>query len=178
MRFIKNNIKVIIAVIITAIICVSTTVYAYGQYAKDISFTPSTESWQVDNVEDAINDLYKMKNIKSGEAFLIMAGTSQLYGRHQYDMYGTDIYIKNLDFENIKSFNYTYSSSTTDTTWQVVDLKDSSTTFILEKTPTTKDVEINEAKNVNFHMFIPLVNNATFKVNFYTTIDGAVHTFE
>lgn len=59
---IRINFKIIIAVIITAIICVSTTVYAsYNYFAKDIGFTPKNENWQVDNLEDAINDLYENK---------------------------------------------------------------------------------------------------------------------
>lgn len=61
-RIIKNNLRVVIAIIITAIVCISTTAYAaYNHYAKDISFTPSNESWKVENVEDAINDLYLSK---------------------------------------------------------------------------------------------------------------------
>ena len=36
---------------------------------------------------------------------------------------------------------------------------------------------INEAKKITFRLFVPLVNEATFKVNYYTTIDGIVHTF-
>lgn len=57
---IKINFKIIIAIVITAIICVSTTVYAsYNYFAKDIGFTPKNENWQVDNLEDAINDLYE-----------------------------------------------------------------------------------------------------------------------
>lgn len=59
---IKANFKIIIAIVITAIICVSTTVYAsYNYFAKDIGFTPKNENWQVDNLEDAVNDLYENK---------------------------------------------------------------------------------------------------------------------
>ena len=175
---IKANFKIIIAIVITAIICVSTTVYAsYNYFAKDIGFTPKNENWQVDNLEDAVNDLYERKNIESGEAFLLTAGFSGINGVHGYGMYGTDIYIKDLDFKNIKNFNYTYSSSTNDTTWQILDLSNDEITFIKEKAPTTKTVEINEAKKITFRLFVPLVNEATFKVNYYTTIDGIVHTF-
>ena len=61
---IKANFKIIIAIVITAIICISTTVYAsYKYFAKDIGFTPKNENWQVDNLEDAVNDLYEIKNI-------------------------------------------------------------------------------------------------------------------
>ena len=53
-------------IIITSIICflISGTigVVAYKAAAKDITFTPSNENWQVDNVEDAVNDLYNKNN--------------------------------------------------------------------------------------------------------------------
>lgn len=175
---IKVNFKIIIAVIITAIICISTTVYAsYNYFAKDIGFTPKNENWQVDNLEDAVNDLYERKNIESGEAFLLTAGFSGINGVHGYRNYGTDIYIKDLNFKNIKNFNYTYSSSTNDTTWQILNLSNDEITFINEKAPTTKTVEINEAEKITFRLFVPLVNEATFKVNYYTTTDGIVHAF-
>ena len=64
-KFIKNNIKVFIATIISGIIFGGVGVYATSQYfAKDISFTPTNENFKkengelVDNVEDAINSLY------------------------------------------------------------------------------------------------------------------------
>lgn len=69
-KFIKNNIKVFIATIISGIIFGGVGVYATSQYfAKDISFTPTNENFKkengelVDNVEDAINSLYN--NIES-----------------------------------------------------------------------------------------------------------------
>lgn len=63
----KNNIKTIMIVVITAIICISGTVYAVSEYyAKDISFTPSTENQEkgftATNVEEALNKLYEIQN--------------------------------------------------------------------------------------------------------------------
>ena len=53
-------------IIITSIICflISGTigVVAYKVGAGDVSFTPENENWQVDNVEDAVNDLYESYN--------------------------------------------------------------------------------------------------------------------
>lgn len=40
------------------------TVSAYNFYSKDVSFTPINESWAVDNVEDAINDLHDTSSSK------------------------------------------------------------------------------------------------------------------
>ena len=129
-------------------------------------------------VEEALNSLYDIKSMKSGEAFLITSGYTGIYGVYSYNNYGTDIKINNHDFTNVKSFNYTYSSSTTDTTWQRLTLNNSENVFISDRTPTSNTVEINEATGVNFRLFVPLVNNATFKVNSYTTIDGVVHNFD
>jgi dolichyl-phosphate-mannose--protein O-mannosyl transferase len=53
-KIIKNNLKVFVAIIITVIICTSTTVYAaYNYYAKDIKYKDT-------NVDDALNKLYEI----------------------------------------------------------------------------------------------------------------------
>lgn len=58
MKFIKNNIKLFVAIIITMVVTASITgVVAYNYNAKDIDYTPKDTSWKVDNVEDAIKDL-------------------------------------------------------------------------------------------------------------------------
>lgn len=51
----KKNFKIIIAIIITAIICTSGTVYAVSYMAKDIKYKDKT-------VEDALNELYSNSN--------------------------------------------------------------------------------------------------------------------
>lgn len=57
-RFIKNNLKIILAVVVTAIICISGAVFATGYFAKDIIYKDGK------NVEEALNDLYsKLNNI-------------------------------------------------------------------------------------------------------------------
>lgn len=68
-NFIKNNLKVFVSIIVTTIIVGSVSVYAAGQYfAKDISFTPKNENFKkengepIDNVEDALNELYNKNN--------------------------------------------------------------------------------------------------------------------
>ena len=58
MKFIKSNIKIFVAVVITMIVTASITgVVAYNYSAKDISYTSSDSNWNVNNVEDAINSL-------------------------------------------------------------------------------------------------------------------------
>lgn len=65
-EFIKNNLKVFVAVIITTIIVGSISVYADSQYlSKDIIFTPNNENFKkengesIENVDDALDELYK-----------------------------------------------------------------------------------------------------------------------
>lgn len=67
--FIKNNIKVFVAVIISGIIFGGIGVYAASQYlAREIHFTPLNENFTkengeaIDNVEDALNELYNISN--------------------------------------------------------------------------------------------------------------------
>ena len=60
-------------------------VYAASYYAKDVMYDPTDESWEVNNVNNALNDLYDMKteldNLKSlGDATTndIMSGKTAL----------------------------------------------------------------------------------------------------
>lgn len=73
-KFLKNNLKVFVAVVISGIIFGGIGVYAASQYfAKDISFTPSDEKFKkengepIDNVEDALNELYKINGSDSNK---------------------------------------------------------------------------------------------------------------
>lgn len=70
-NFIKNNLKVFVAIMITTIIVGTVSVYAASQYfAKDISFIPTNENFKkengeaITNVEDALNELYNINNKK------------------------------------------------------------------------------------------------------------------
>jgi len=50
-------------IILTAIVCFSISgigVVAVNILANDIGFTPNDEEWQVNNVNDAMNDLYEL----------------------------------------------------------------------------------------------------------------------
>ena len=64
-KTIKDNIKIVVTVIIIAIIVGSITgVVAYNYSAKDISYTPKDNNWNVDNVDNALGDLYNTLNAK------------------------------------------------------------------------------------------------------------------
>ena len=60
----KNNIKLIIGIVI-GILLSGITVYAATYISKDITFSPSDENWNVNNVEDALNELYQNNGLKS-----------------------------------------------------------------------------------------------------------------
>ena len=65
--FIKKNLEIILVVVVTAIICISGTVFATGYFASDVKY--KKEDGTEISVEDALNDLYSIKsngNIKSG----------------------------------------------------------------------------------------------------------------
>lgn len=54
----------IVAFIIGALLFSGVSVYAtYSILANDIGYTPSNDSWNVDNVQDAINYLYDKTNV-------------------------------------------------------------------------------------------------------------------
>ena len=93
-NFIKNNLKVFVTLVISGIVFTGIGVYAASQYfAKDITFTPINENFKkengeaIDNVEDALNELYK-KNYenKSGSDFITVGSnySSNFTGNAEY----------------------------------------------------------------------------------------------
>ena len=56
-KFLKDNLKILITVIVTTIIVSTTTVFAYSLIASDVSFTPKDSNWEVNNVKGALDDL-------------------------------------------------------------------------------------------------------------------------
>ena len=66
-KIIKNNLKVFVAVVISGIIFGGIGVYAANTYlAHDISYTPSNENFDANNVEDALNELYDKTSCSKG----------------------------------------------------------------------------------------------------------------
>ena len=95
----KNKLKVILGTIVGIIIGTSITVYAYNYQAKDIGFKPTNEAWKVDNVEDAINQLYNNTNNK--DAINIYASHKEATG---WNALGLNFIIKqNEEYMSIKS---------------------------------------------------------------------------
>ena len=64
MKYLKNNLKVIIGFIVGVVLASSITVYAYSYFASDISYKkPGTDT--TISVEQALNDLYAKDNTTS-----------------------------------------------------------------------------------------------------------------
>jgi len=65
--------KILLGIIIGGLIF-GGIVYAASYYAKDVTYEPSDASWEVNNVNDAINDLYEtMNNLNSSSDSTIIA---------------------------------------------------------------------------------------------------------
>lgn len=107
--FIKNNLKVLVVVIISGIVFTGIGVYAASQYlASDISFTPSDVNFKkengepIDNVEDAINELYNKKSSINSPNNIVTDGL--VFGfdsRINYSLNSNNVIFKN----NMAYFN-------------------------------------------------------------------------
>ena len=74
--FIKNKLKYILIVGITAIICISGTAFAALQYqANSVSYTTAKNA-EIKNVEEALNDLYKELNNNSTLSYITTLGST------------------------------------------------------------------------------------------------------
>lgn len=74
-RIIKNPIfTFILGIILTS----SITVVAYTTLAKDIGYTPKDNTWEVDNVKDAIDQLYT----KANDKIILNTFYDAIYGEH------------------------------------------------------------------------------------------------
>jgi len=76
----KRIVKLVLSILICSIMFVGGGVVAVQIVAKDIIFTPTNGEWEVNNVEDAMNDLYKKindSNVVTG-TFTGLSGTVDL----------------------------------------------------------------------------------------------------
>jgi len=89
----KITIKtLIIAIMVTAILSGTVGVIAVKLSAKDVGFTASNEEWQVNNVEDAVNDLYKIGIDNSEEIYIAKYFRGGISSYALTAMIGDDIY--------------------------------------------------------------------------------------
>ena len=96
----KGKLKTII---LTAIVCFSISgigVVAVNILANDIGFTPNDEEWQVNNVNDAMNDLYELADKPTSEqiSFVIRG-----------DAYGDSNFLTLTNGYNTATIEYTYT---------------------------------------------------------------------
>ena len=56
----KKSLKILLLILVCTIMFISGGAAAVSLTAKDVVFTSSHEDWKVDNVEDAMNDLYNI----------------------------------------------------------------------------------------------------------------------
>ena len=69
--------KLIIGFILGGLIFGSVGIYAASYYAKDVSYEPTDASWEVTNVSDALDHLYKnARNVQIGNLHAKLSGAS------------------------------------------------------------------------------------------------------
>lgn len=154
-------------------------VSAYTLFAGDIGYTPKDATWEVDNVKDAIDELYEKKDIKSGLAFLYTAKGDGLTLSHNYNPYSAYLDIYHLDFTGIKSFIMSYSLTTTNTSYQRISFSNNDgLNYQFNISVSNQEIVVNEAVDVAFNWTVSNNNTGVFKVLSYTTVDDVVHTFE
>ena len=56
-KLLKENIKTFITIIITTVVASVTTIFAYSLVAGAVGYTPHDTTWNVENVEAALNNL-------------------------------------------------------------------------------------------------------------------------
>ena len=59
MKLLKNNIKLFIGIVIGAVI---SGISVYALSSNSVAFTPTDTNWNVSTVDEAINDLYEVRN--------------------------------------------------------------------------------------------------------------------
>lgn len=91
-KFLKSR---IFPFILGAIIFSGITASAYTILASDVTYTPSNSSWEVDNVKDAIDELYG--NVKN----LTLIGSADFDTTY----WAGGVHSKTFDLSNIEDFN-------------------------------------------------------------------------
>ena len=74
MKFIKNNIKFILGLLVGILISGGTVFAAILFDAKDVDYTPSNGKENIENVESALNDLYDLASYGDAMAYDIKSG--------------------------------------------------------------------------------------------------------
>ena len=163
--------------ILGALVFGMSAVFAYTYLADDVSYSPLDTSWNVENVNQALNDIHSHIHMKSGEAFLIASASSSggLYLYHNYSPYGATFQKYYLDFSDIKSFRFTYELSTTNPNYQQLRFSGSGVNYSTSTSVTNVEVVVNGASSVNFDWTVANLNSGYFKVLSYVTMEGVTY---
>ena len=126
MKKIKNNVSIIISFFVGLIISFLGTTYAATQIiASNVDFTPRDSSWNVDNAQAAINDLYyKVPGVPTGTILSIMGTTAStgylICDGSTYNI-SSHTNLANYIKDQFGSYNYFGGDGTT--TFKVPDLR-------------------------------------------------------
>ena len=165
-RFIKNNIKVFVAVIISGIVFTGVGVYAASQYfAKDISFTPTNENFKkengevITNAEDALNTLYSYTESKNNISDDIISSISS----------GGQTLSTRTNTINLEKGEYIVDIIY-DRSWIANTTGENTTGNSKTGTLTTTNAECVNIKNINTATWAleTMPSNTSYKVKMYT----------
>ena len=137
----RNIFSFLLGVILGAIIFGEIiTVLAATLLAKDVAYTPEETSWNVDNVEDAINDLYiRAKDYKKLDTTTTATSNNILKGFTAYDSDG-NLITGNLSTDCVNGSFVCDSSCSTSSGKQI--LSYFPTTFVLRLTSGTSQGDL------------------------------------
>ena len=76
-KLLKENFKILIIVLITTVVASVTTIFAYSLVAGDVGYTPHDTTWNVENVEAALNNL----NLRENQLDTHFSTEEQVVGR-------------------------------------------------------------------------------------------------
>ena len=126
MKKIRKNIKFILVFILGSVVTSATTAAAVTQIlASDVNFNPKDTSWNVDNAEAAINDLYyKVPGVPTGTILPFMGNTApQGYVICDGTEYNISSHSNLAEFIKTQFGSYNYFGGDGETTFKVPDLR-------------------------------------------------------
>jgi len=114
----RLNKKVLLLIILTAIISSTISVAAVKLTAKEIGFKSSDETWQVNNVEDAVNSLYnESKNSINGYHFSKINVSAIFYEANNTTYGGATANTITLDVDKLSTLTIESTSNTGSNFW-------------------------------------------------------------
>ena len=126
MKNIKKKVSPILYFIAGSVITFTGTVFAASQIlASNVDFTPRDTSWNVDNAEAAINDLYyKVPGVPTGTVLPFMGNTAPTgYVICDGTEYNISSHINLANFIKEQFGSYNYFGGDGETTFKVPDLR-------------------------------------------------------